>query len=167
LLGHTYYHLYGQNFTTLRLFTVYGPRNRPDMMAFKVLNSIFSGQELPLYEAGNMYRDWTYVSDIVSGILAAADRPLGFELLNLGRGEPVHLLEFVRLLEELVGRRAKLVSSPKLSSDASATHADIGKAKQLIGYAPKVSVRDGVVHFWSWYQRSILGSVSPRLSASH
>jgi len=157
LLGHTYHHLYAQNFTALRLFTVYGPRNRPDMMAFKVLHSIFTGQDLPLYGGGNMYRDWTYVADTVSGILAAADRPLGYETLNLGRGESVLLLEFVRTIEEIVGRKAKLIASPKLDSDAAATQADVGKARQLLGYAPKVSIVDGIVHCWSWYQRAVLG----------
>jgi UDP-glucuronate 4-epimerase len=157
LLGHTYHHLYGQNFTSLRLFTVYGPRNRPDMMAYKVLHSIFTGQDLPLYGGGNMYRDWTYVTDTVSGILAAADRPLGYETFNLGRGESVLLLEFVRTMEELVGRKAKLVAAPKLDSDAAATQADVGKARQLLGYAPKVPILDGIVHCWSWYQRYVLG----------
>lgn len=161
LLGHTYQHLYGQNFTALRLFTVYGPRNRPDMMAFKLLHSIFSGQELPLYGGGNMYRDWTYVGDTVSGILAAADRPLGYEIFNLGRGESVLLLQFVRTMEELVGRKAKLVAMPKLDLDAAATQADIGKARQLLGYAPKISIMDGIFHCWSWYRRAVLGVQEP------
>jgi UDP-glucuronate 4-epimerase len=153
MLGHSYYHLYGINFTALRFFTVYGPRNRPDMMAYKVLDSIFSGQELPLYEGGQMYRDWTYVSDTVAGVVAAADHQVGFEVINLGRGEPVLLLDFVRRIEELAGRRARFVSKPKLGSDASATHADIGKARQLLGYAPKVSFNEGVSRFWAWYQQ--------------
>jgi UDP-glucuronate 4-epimerase len=152
LLGHSYHHLYGIHFTALRFFTVYGPRNRPDMMAYKVLDSIFTGQQLPLYEGGQMYRDWTYVSDTVSGVVAAADHRVGFEMINLGRGEPVLLLDFVRRIEELAGRRAKFVSQPKLGSDASATHADIGKARQLLGYAPKVSFNEGVSRFWAWYQ---------------
>jgi UDP-glucuronate 4-epimerase len=153
MLGHSYYHLYGINFTALRFFTVYGPRNRPDMMAYKVLDSIFSGQELPLYEGGQMYRDWTYVSDTVAGVVAAADHQVGFEVINLGRGEPVLLLDFVHRIEELAGRRARFVSRPKLGSDASATHADIGKARQLLGYAPKVSFNEGVSRFWAWYQQ--------------
>jgi UDP-glucuronate 4-epimerase len=153
MLGHSYYHLYGINFTALRFFTVYGPRNRPDMMAYKVLDSIFSGQELPLYEGGQMYRDWTYVSDTVAGVVAAADHQVGFEVINLGRGEPVLLLDFVQRIEELAGRRARFVSRPKLGSDASATHADIGKARQLLGYAPKVSFNEGVSRFWAWYQQ--------------
>ncbi|HMK72829.1 MAG TPA: SDR family NAD(P)-dependent oxidoreductase [Myxococcaceae bacterium] len=157
MLGHSYHHLYGIHFTALRFFTVYGPRNRPDMMAYKVADSIFTGQELPLYEAGQMYRDWTYVSDTVAGVVAAADHRVGFEVINLGRGEPVLLLDFVRRIEELAGRRARFVSQPKLGSDASATHADIGKARQLLGYAPKVSFPDGVMRFWGWYQRQRSG----------
>jgi len=167
LLGHTYHHLYGQNFTALRLFTVYGPRNRPDMMAFKVLNSIFTGQDLPLYGGGNMYRDWTYVGDTVAGILAAADRPLGYELFNLGRGESVLLLEFVRSMEELVGRKARLVSAPKLDLDAAATQADVGKARQLLGYAPSVSMLEGIGHCWEWYQRAVLGLGDSKISLTH
>jgi UDP-glucuronate 4-epimerase len=123
------------------------------MMAYKVLDSIFSGQELPLYEGGQMYRDWTYVSDTVAGVVAAADHQVGFEVINLGRGEPVLLLDFVHRIEELAGRRARFVSRPKLGSDASATHADIGKARQLLGYAPKVSFNEGVSRFWAWYQQ--------------
>jgi UDP-glucuronate 4-epimerase len=166
MLGHSYHHLYGINFTALRFFTVYGPRNRPDMMAYKVLESIFTGQELPLYEGGQMYRDWTYVSDTVAGVVAAADHPVGFEVINLGRGEPVLLLDFVRRIEELVGRRARFVSTPKLGSDASATHADIGKARQLLGYAPKVSVNEGVSRFWGWYQQQrTAGQLRARKSA--
>src|SRR5205807_6842403 len=89
LLGFTFHHLYGQNVTVLRFFTVYGPRMRPDLMAYKIANSIFSGARIPLYNNGQMYRDWTYVDDIVSGVVAAIDRPLGYEIINLGRGEPV------------------------------------------------------------------------------
>ena len=158
LLGHSYHHLYGLHFTALRFFTVYGPRNRPDMMAYKVLDSIFADQQLPLYEGGQMYRDWTYISDTVSGVAAATEHRLGFQVINLGRGEPVLLLDFVRRIEELAGRRARFVSQPKLDSDASATHADIGKARQLLGYSPKVSFNEGVSRFWTWYaqQRSAL-----------
>ena len=84
MMAFTYHHLYGQNVTVLRFFTVYGPRNRPDMMAYKVLDNIFFGREVPLYNQGQMYRDWTYVGDIAAGVVAAADRPLGYETINLG-----------------------------------------------------------------------------------
>jgi UDP-glucuronate 4-epimerase len=154
LLGHTYHHLYGIPFTALRFFTVYGPRNRPDMMAFKVVDALLRDKELPLYEGGQMLRDWTYVDDTVSGIVAAAERPQGYQVMNLGRGEPVLLLDFVRSLEKRVGKTARFSSKPRPDTDAQATHADITLARERLGYAPQVSVGEGVERFWAWYQRA-------------
>jgi UDP-glucuronate 4-epimerase len=151
MLGYTYHHLYGQNVTCLRFFTVYGPRNRPDMMAYKILDNIFTGRKVPLYNNGQMYRDWTYVDDIAAGVVAAADRPLGYETINLGRGEPILLSDFVRMIEELAGRPAHLTSAPMPSTDMSYTLADISKAQRLLGYNPRVCVRDGVKKFYQWY----------------
>ncbi len=88
LLGHSYHHLHGVSFTALRFFTVYGPRGRPDMMAYKVLDNIHFGREVPIYNDGKMHRDWTYVTDIASGVLGAVDHPNGYQVVNLGRGEP-------------------------------------------------------------------------------
>jgi UDP-glucuronate 4-epimerase len=156
LLGHTYHHLHRLDFTALRFFTVYGPRGRPDMMAYKVLDNIFFGRQVPLYNNGQMHRDWTYVGDIVGGVVAAADRPLGYEVINLGRGQPVLLAEFVRLIEECTGRRANLVPGPMPDADVAYTYADVGKARQLLGYDPQVSVGEGVARFWEWYQRAVL-----------
>lgn len=156
LLGHAYHHLFGQDFTALRFFTVYGPRGRPDMMAYKVLDNIFHGTEVPLYNGGRMHRDWTYVDDIVQGILAAADRPLGYEIINLGRGEPTLLADFVRLIEEQAGRAAHLREEPMLAADIEYTYADITKARELLGYDPKTGVRDGVREFYAWYRRAVL-----------
>lgn len=158
LLGYTYHHLYGLPFTGLRFFTVYGPRGRPDMMAYKVVDNIFFRRQVPLYNNGNMHRDWTYIDDIVSGVVAAADRPQGYELINLGRGEPVLLADFVRLIEELAGRQAHLTGAPMLDVDIPYTYADISKARQLLGYDPQVSVKEGVTRFWQWYERTILKS---------
>ncbi|HQU27854.1 MAG: SDR family NAD(P)-dependent oxidoreductase [Nitrospira sp.] len=156
LLGFTYHHLYKLDFTGLRFFTVYGPRGRPDMMAYKVLDNIFTGCEVPLYNNGNMHRDWTYVEDIVAGLVRAVDRPLGYEILNLGRGEPVLLADFVKGIECLAGRKAHLVPAPMLDADIAYTFADISKTQKLLGYAPKVSVPEGVDRFWKWYQTAIL-----------
>jgi UDP-glucuronate 4-epimerase len=156
MLGYTFHHLYGQNFTALRFFTVYGPRGRPDMMAYKVLNNIFFGEEVPLYEGGNMKRDWTFVFDIVQGIVGAADRPLGYEVINLGRGEETLLSDFVKRIEHLAGKKANLVATPKLGADVLETRADIEKARRLIGYDPKISVAEGIERFWRWYQSAVL-----------
>ncbi len=156
MLGFTYHHLYGQSFTALRFFTVYGPRARPDMMAYKVLSNIFAGEEVPLYEGGNMKRDWTYVGDITQGIVRAVDRPLGYEVINIGRGEEMLLSEFVARVEGLAGRKANLKTAPKPLADVLATSADITKARALLGYDPRVSVPEGTENFWKWYERAVL-----------
>ena len=156
MLGFTYHHLHGLDFTALRFFTVYGPRGRPDMMAYKVLDSAYGGKEVPYYGGGQMFRDWTYVDDIVAGVVAAADRRLGYQLINLGRGEPVLLEDFVKTLERLAGKAPRLVSMPMLDADVSATCADIQKARTLLGYAPAVSVQVGVERFFEWYVQNAL-----------
>jgi UDP-glucuronate 4-epimerase len=153
MLGFSYHHLHQLDFTALRFFTVYGPRGRPDMLAYKVLDSIFSGQPMPLYNGGNMHRDWTFVDDIVSGVVAASDRRLGYEIINLGRGEPVLLGDFVARLERLAGRKANFVAEPMLAADVDHTYADITKAQRLLGYSPKVSVEEGIADFYEWYLR--------------
>jgi UDP-glucuronate 4-epimerase len=154
ILGYAYYHLYDLNFTALRFFTVYGPNGRPDMMAFLVADSITKGIEIPLYEDGEMYRDWTFVDDITDGVVAALERPLGYEVINLGRGEPVRLGEFVSLMESLAGKKARLQPAPKLAADVVRTYADIGKARTLLDYDPQTPVEEGVARFWEWYQET-------------
>lgn len=156
LLGFTYHHLYRLDFTALRFFTVYGPRGRPDMMAYKVADNIHFGHQVPIYNEGKMHRDWTYVDDIVAGIVAAADRRLGYEIINLGRGEPVLLSDFVRLIEKLAGREANLTPAPIPDSDIPFTYADISKARRLLDYNPKISVEEGVRRFWEWYEAAVL-----------
>ena len=151
ILGYSYHHLFGLNFTVLRFFTVYGPSGRPDMMAYLLAESVTKGTEVPLYEGGQMYRDWTYVGDTVAGVVAALDRPLGYEIINLGRGEPTLLRDFVTMIETLAGRKANLVNRPKPAADFVRNQADITKARQLLGYDPKVTVPEGVRRFWEWY----------------
>lgn len=156
MLGHTYHHLYNLNVTALRFFTVYGPRNRPDMMAHKLLDSIFFDQQVPLYNNGQMYRDWTYVDDITAGIVAALERPLGYEVINLGRGEPVLLADFVEHVEILANQPARLRPEPMPDADVVRTYADVSKARQLLGYNPQISVAEGVQRLWNWYQQEYL-----------
>jgi UDP-glucuronate 4-epimerase len=156
LLAYTYHHLYGLNVAIPRFFTVYGPRGRPDMMAYKVLDSIHFGSEVPLFNGGRMHRDWTYVDDIVAGVVAAAERPMGYEIFNLGRGEPVLLKDFVDGIEALAGRRANLVPKPMMSADVEYTYADTSKAARLLDYDPKVSVEEGIERFWRWYKSAVL-----------
>jgi UDP-glucuronate 4-epimerase len=156
ILGHAYHHLYGLNFTAVRFFTVYGPNGRPDMMAYLVAESVAKGVQIPLYDGGQMYRDWTYIDDITDGVVAALDRPLGYEIINLGRGEPTLLKDFVQMIETLGGRPANVIHKPRLAADFVKNQANINKARRLLGYAPKVSVEEGVRRFWAWYETAVL-----------
>ncbi len=151
LLGFTYHKLYGLNFSATRFFTVYGPRGRPDMMPGLLAESLYYGKMIPLYE-GNMRRDWTFVDDIVSGVVLALDKPLGYEIFNIGRGEPQPLADFIGAIEAVSGRRTRLEPQPKLAADVYVTYADIGKARKLLGFEPKVSIREGIERFWRWYE---------------
>ena len=108
-----------------------------------------------------MRRDWTYVDDIVAGVVAAADRPLGYEVVNLGRGRPTLLADFVGLIEELAGRRSNLVDKPMPAADVEYTYANVDRAKELLGYAPTVTVEQGVRAFWEWYEEVVLGGATP------
>lgn len=157
ILGFSYHHLFGLNFTVLRFFTVYGPNGRPDMMAYLLADSIMKGKEIPLYDNGQMYRDWTFVDDTVNGVIAAIDRPLDYEIINLGRGEPVLLRHFVEIMEQLSGRKANVVPTPRLAADFARNEADISKARRLLDFNPSVSVDEGVRQFWEWYQQYDVG----------
>lgn len=153
LLGHSYHHLYGLDVTALRFFTVYGPRGRPDMMAHKVLTSMHTGQPIPLYQGGQMSRDWTYVDDIVTGVLAACDRRLGYEIINLGRGKPVLLRDFIDTLELISGKKANLVDEPMMPADVTDTFADVSKARRLLSYEPEVDVPEGARRLFEWFEK--------------
>ena len=154
LMGYTYHHLHGMDFTALRFFSVYGPRGRPDMMPFIITRSIVEGRRFTLYEAGEMWRDWTYIGDIVQGVLKAADRPSGYRRLNLGRGKPVKMADFVRIVERLVGKKAVMETPPAPPSEPPITYADITLAQELLGYAPTVEVEEGMRRFCAWYRRT-------------
>lgn len=152
LLGHAYHHMHGLHFTAVRFFTVYGPRNRPDMLPYLVMDSIRRGKPFPLYNGGDMFRDWTYVDDIVSGVVSASRRHLGYEIINLGRGEPIHLGHFVDTLGALAGASANYHAAPMPPADVQTTFASIDKARRLLDYEPKVGVEEGVRRFFEWYE---------------
>ena len=156
LMGHTYHNLHGLNFTALRFFSVYGPRGRPDMMPFMATDRIVRGEEITLFDAGRLKRDWTYVDDVVSGILAALARPMGYQLINLGRGEPVLMSELVARIETLAGKKARLRTPPAPDSEPRVTFADIGLARRLLGYDPRTPVDAGLRQLWDWYRREVM-----------
>jgi len=152
LLGYTYHNLHGMNFTALRFFSVYGPRARPDMMPFMVADRIARGDTITLFDAGQMKRDWTFVDDIADGVALALDKPLGYEQINLGRGEPVLMADFVETLEDIIGKKAILDTPPAPASEPAITFANIDKARRLLGYDPKTPVREGLEKLWAWYE---------------
>lgn len=156
VLGHTYHNLHGMNFTALRFFSVYGPRARPDMMPFMVTDRIVRSQGITLYDGGKMKRDWSYVGDIVAGIKAALQRPLGYEVVNLGRGEPVLMSDFVDIIEGLIGKRALVQTPPAPASEPKITSADITKARTRLNYDPRTTVTEGLAKLWDWYQRELM-----------
>ena len=155
VMGYTYHNLHQLNFTALRFFSVYGPRGRPDMMPYMVTDRIVNGEEIKLFDAGQMKRDWTYIDDIVGGIIAALERPLGYEIINLGRGEPVLMADFVEIIEKLVGKKAVVSTPAAPPSEPKITFANIDKARRLLDYNPQTSVADGLAALWRWYQRDV------------
>jgi UDP-glucuronate 4-epimerase len=126
------------------------------MMPFMVTDRIVKGQEIKLFDGGPLKRDWTYVDDIVSGIMAALEKPLGYEVINLGRGEPVLMADFVHIIEGLVGQPASLATPPAPASEPKITFANIDKARRLLDYHPQTPVADGLARLWAWYQREVM-----------
>ncbi len=151
ILAHSYYHLYGLNVTCLRFFNVYGPSGRPDMMPYKVCAAIHRDKPITLYEGGRLSRDWTYIDDIVPGVVAALERPLGYEVINLGCGAPISMTEFVDCIEALSGKKAIRVDVPTPPSDPPITFCDNSRARRLLDFAPTVPVREGLARTWDWY----------------
>lgn len=152
LMAHSFHHVFKLPVTILRFFNVYGPHGRPDMMPWQWTRRILRGELLTLYNAGRLKRDWTYIDDIVAGFVAAIDRPQEYEIINLGCSRPVENLEFVRTLERLLGREAKIIEAPCPPSEPLITYADISKARKLLGYEPKVNVEEGLARFIRWVQ---------------
>lgn len=153
VLAHSYYNLHGLNVTCLRFFTVYGPFGRPDMALFKFTENILAGKPIDVYNNGNMQRDFTYVADIVDGFVAALEKPLGYEIINLGHGHPVHLMKFIEIIEKELGKKAIINFMPMQPGDVPATYADTSKAQKLLDFKPKISVEEGVPKFVEWYKK--------------
>ena len=152
LLAHTYHNLVDMQVTALRFFNVYGPAGRPDMMPWRLMEATRTGEEIKLFNGGEIHRDWTYIADTVRGVLAALDRPLGFAVINLGCGAPISLNEFVEIIEEYAGKNINTVSIATPPSDPPITFCDNRIARELLGFAPSVSIRDGLWRTWQWYR---------------
>jgi UDP-glucuronate 4-epimerase len=151
LLAYTYHHLYNLNVTGLRFFTVYGPRGRPDMAPFKFIDRVARGMELQQFGDGSSSRDYTYIGDIVDGILRAIDRPYPYQVFNLGKGSGTSLKEFIGIVEKHVGKKAIIKLMPDQPGDVPYTCADVSKAYELLGYKATVPFDEGIGMTVDWY----------------
>lgn len=155
LMSHSYAHLYKFPQTGLRFFTVYGPWGRPDMAIFGFTQKILSGQSIEVYGEGRMARDFTYIDDIVDGVVGALDHPPTpgeHRVLNIGDSHPVGLMDMIRSLERALGREADKVMRPMQPGDVTATYADVSKLHALTGYQPRVMLDEGITRFVEWYR---------------
>jgi len=154
LLCYSYHYLYGMNIACLRFFTAYGPRQRPEMAIHKFTRLIDRGEKIPLYGDGSSRRDYTYIDDIVDGILAVIRYHKGFEIYNLGESQTTSLNELIRLIEEAFGKKANVEMLESQPGDVSVTYADITKAKRMLKYHPRVKMEQGIKQFAEWYKNN-------------
>ena len=170
LMAHTYAHLYGLPCTGLRFFTVYGPWGRPDMALFKFTKNILEGRPIPVFNNGNMVRDFTYVDDIVEGVIRVIDRPAQsdpawdgtapdparsrapYRIYNIGNNQPVQLMRYIEVLERCLGKKAQVEMLPMQPGDVPATMADVSALQADIGYRPRTTVEEGIPRFVEWYR---------------
>lgn len=152
LMAHVYHQLYGINVTGHRFFTVYGPCGRPDMALFLFTDAILKGNPLQIYGEGKMQRDFTYVDDIVAGIVASVDKNYPEEIFNLGCGRKEELMDFISMIEKACGKEGKKNFLPMQPGDVRASLADISHAKEKLGYDPKTQIKDGIPKFVDWYR---------------
>ena len=150
LICHTYHHLFGTAITCLRFFTVYGPRQRPDLAIHKFARLIEAGQPIPVYGDGSMMRDFTYIDDIIDGTVAAIDRCAGFNIYNLGESQPISVSDLIAEIENALGKKAVREHLPLQPGDVERTYADVAKAGRDLGYHPKTDIRTGLANFAEW-----------------
>jgi UDP-glucuronate 4-epimerase len=158
LLCYSYHHLYGMNTACLRIFTAYGPRQRPEMAIHKFTRFIDQGEKIPIYGDGSSRRDYTYIDDLIDGILGVIRHHKGFEIYNLGESQTTSLKELIRLIEETFGKKANFEMLEFQPGDVSVTYADISKAKRMLKYQPKVKMKEGVKRFVEWYKNEKLSN---------
>jgi len=153
LLGYSYHHLYGMNIACLRIFTAYGPRQRPEMAIHKFTRLIDRGEKVPMFGDGSSRRDYTYIDDLIEGILSIIHRSKGFEVYNLGESQTTSLKELIQLIEKALGKKALVEMLQSQPGDVSTTYADITKAKEMLGYQPRVKMEEGIKRFVEWYKK--------------
>jgi UDP-glucuronate 4-epimerase len=152
LMAHTYSHIHGLSTTGLRYFTVYGPWGRPDMSAMIFARAIVEGKPIPVFNHGDMQRDFTYVDDIVEGTLRVLDKPASYAIYNIGNHQPVRLLDYIATLERVLGKKAIVEMKPMQPGDVKATYADTRALNQAVGFAPSTPLESGLARFAEWFR---------------
>jgi len=153
-LGHVYHHIYGMDVVMLRFFTVYGPRQRPDLAIHKFAKLIRSGKPIPVFGDGGSARDFTYITDILDGVMACTGKEFGYEIFNLGESQTVKLNRLIELLETALGRKAVIDRQPPQPGDVPITFADVSKARATLGYNPRVKIEQGIPLFVDWFLKN-------------
>jgi UDP-glucuronate 4-epimerase len=149
--GHVWHHIYNMDITMLRFFTVYGPRQRPDLAIYKFAKLICAGKPIPVFGDGTAARDYTFVSDTVDGVIACTKKELGYQIFNLGESETISLSLMIESLESALGKKAIIDRQPLQPGDVPLTFADITKAQKQLGYDPKVKFERGIKRFVEWF----------------
>jgi len=155
-LGHVYHHVYGLDVVILRFFTAYGPRQRPDLAIHKFSRLITTGKPIPVFGDGSAARDYTYISDILDGVMACTEKEFGYEVFNLGESQTVSLDRLIELLESALGQKAIIDRQPPQPGDVPITCADVTKARARLGYDPSVKIEQGIPLFVDWFRRNTL-----------
>lgn len=156
LLASTYNSLHGLPTRVVRFFTVYGPRGRPDMTPYLFVDAMQERRPITLYNGGiGVHRDWTYIDDIVAGVVAALDYDVPFEIFNLGNSSPVELRDFMDRLERVTGMEARIQEQPLSTAEPPVTFADVAKARRMLDFSPQTALDDGLERFWEWYRREV------------
>ncbi|SPE62671.1 conserved hypothetical protein [Verrucomicrobia bacterium] len=154
-LGHVYHHVYGMDVVMLRFFTVYGPRQRPDLAIHKFARLMRAGEPIPVFGDGSSARDYTYISDILEGVMACTRAEFGFEIFNLGESQTVTLSRLIELLEAALGTKARIDRRPLQPGDVPRTCADVSKARRMLGYHPQVTIEAGIPRFVAWFNTPV------------
>lgn len=154
-LCYTWSHLYGIDVVCLRFFTVYGPRQRPDLAIRKFIEAIDAGRAIPVFGDGSSGRDYTFVDDTVAGIVAALHHQTPYDIFNLGNSSPISLVNLIAVIEQALGRKAVIDWQPDQPGDVPITYADIAKARRVLGYHPQTTIADGIARFVEWHRRRV------------
>jgi UDP-glucuronate 4-epimerase len=155
-LGHVWHHIYKMDVAMLRFFTVYGPRQRPDLAIYKFAKLICAGKPIPVFGDGSAARDYTFVADTVSGVIACTTKEIGYDVFNLGESQTISLSRMIELLEKALGKKAVIDRQPLQPGDVPLTYADISKARARLGYHPGVPFEDGIKKFTEWFLKNEL-----------